>query len=427
MKPQKLYGLVDADMIANGTRHPNLALMKIAGFLRDHGISYRLITDDDADVSSFDHIYLSKVFTFTPLPKFYVDYKKNTSIKRHDLFSCGGTGWYATEEDLDKFSLARKKDFYKLEKDPRLRGLDMKRQMPDYDLYKSYVEKQIAKGRSRVYYKDYLDYSIGFLTRGCFRHCSFCVNKLEKRVYPHSELSDFVDNSRPYIYLWDDNFFAAPPGFVKEKLNELIATKKPFQFRQGLDIRLIDVDKAKLLGKSRYHGDMIFAFDHWSDREIIENKLKIWKKYCPKKTTKFYLFCGFELTPTSDEKVFEDICQLFWRIRILMRYGCLGYVMRHEDYKKHPLGNIYTQIARWCNQPQFYKKMSFHEFIDRNQYYVHNPEYKCMALRSYEAFIEKYSDRKDILDDLFNNVKYTSLINPSLWEDDEQINKNSRI
>ena len=41
--------------------------------------------------------------------------------------------------------------------------------------------------------------------------------------------------------------------------------------------------------------------------------------------------------------------------------------MRHEDYHKAPLENIYVQIARWCNQQQFYKKMSFWEYSYRNQ------------------------------------------------------------
>ncbi len=416
-KKKLLFGLVDADMIDNGTRHPNLALLKIAGYLRDHNIQYRLITDTNADITPFDHIYLSRVFSFTHLPQFYINYLKSPSKFKPNLFLCGGTGWYATETDTDEFLKKRNEDFYRLEKDPLLPGINMKKQMPDYDLYKSYVEEQIAKGRDRVYYKDYLDYSIGFLTRGCFRHCSFCVNRLEKRVFPHSELADFVDKDRPYIYLWDDNFFAAPHKFVIEKLNELIATKKPFQFRQGLDIRLVDEEKAKLLNVAHYHGDMIFAFDNWSDRDIITAKLKIWKRYCPQKTTKFYLFCGFRLTPTSDEELFQDICELFWRIKILMSYGCLGYVMRHEDYKKHPLGNIYTQIARWCNQPQFYKKMSFHEFIDRNQYYVPDKTHKCMSLRTYEAFMEKFADKKDLLDELFDNIKFTSLINPDLWKE----------
>ena len=33
----KHIGLVDADLLCIGTRHPNLALLKIAGYLRDNG------------------------------------------------------------------------------------------------------------------------------------------------------------------------------------------------------------------------------------------------------------------------------------------------------------------------------------------------------------------------------------------------------
>ena len=75
----------------------------------------------------------------------------------------------------------------------------------------------------------------------------------------------------------------------------------------------------------------------------------------------FYLFCGFMLKPDSYDKFYRDIGELFQRIRILMQYGCVGYVMRHEDYHKAPIENLYVQVARWCNQQQFYKKMSFWE------------------------------------------------------------------
>lgn len=42
-KKNKTYhiGLVDADLLCNGTRHPNLALLKIAGYLRDNGYTLK--------------------------------------------------------------------------------------------------------------------------------------------------------------------------------------------------------------------------------------------------------------------------------------------------------------------------------------------------------------------------------------------------
>lgn len=255
----------------------------------------------------------------------------------------------------------------------------MAAQMPYYDLYNDYINKKVAEGRKSSYYDDYRYYSIGFLTRGCFRHCPFCINKLEKEVVPYSRLEWFLDNEkdkngklkRPYIYLWDDNFLAASPNVWRPLLQSLIDSKRPFQFRQGLDERIIAESEhgeeiAQLLSKCKYKGDFIFAFDNWEDKDKIVKALKIWKYYNSKET-KFYLFCGFRITPDNDDRLYTDIWKTFQRIKILMQYGCLGYIMRHEDYHNHPLSNIYVQIARWCNQPQFYKKMSFWEFCYRNQ------------------------------------------------------------
>lgn len=453
-------GLVDADLLHGGTRHPNLALLKLAGFLFDNDINFELLESGDIDISAYDRVYVSKVFSFSKTPLF-VDRVKGTPDEHKVIL--GGTGFYATVSDDSKFSALRTSDMEQFENDdflcslPNKRGskymgIDMARQMPYYDLYVPYIEKQIIAGKKRSYFKDYLYYSIGFLTRGCFRKCPFCVNRLEKRVQKHSELKWFLDNSvddsghlkRPYIYLWDDNFLASSPSVWRPLLRELMETKRPFQFRQGLDERIIaespyGEEIAETLSKCKYHGDYIFAFDNWSDRAKIEKALKIWKRY-NKKETKFYLFCGFKLSPDNDALLLKDIQEIFYRIEVLMKYGCLGYIMRHEDYHNHELANIYVQIARWCNQPAFYKKMSFWEFCYRNQTFweEHTLGLKTIPLKSYEefladfnngyyydkkiclplqtvlSFLKKFSSHKEELLRLFN-YRLRDLVDPSLW------------
>ena len=461
MKEDLTIGLVDADLLDGGTRHPNLALLKIAGFLHDNKIKFELIENSDEDISKYDLVYVSKVFTFTKEPKFLQDARNNNELSK---IRWGGTGYYGEDDPPEIFTRLREEDMTRLENDeflnkyPNIRGgrkmgIDMAHQMPYYDLYKSYIDKKIAEGRNPTYFKDYMHYSIGFLTRGCFRKCPFCVNRLEKRVIPYSELDWFVDNTtdengkllRPNIYLWDDNFLAAPPAVWRRFLDELIATGRPFQFRQGLDERML-VDSpygeeiAEKLSKSKYHGDFIFAFDNWSDRDKIIKALKIWKHY-NKKETKFYLFCGFRLTPDDDEKLYTDVWEIFQRIKILMQYGCLGYIMRHEDYHNHELSNIYVQIARWCNQPGFYRNMSFWEFCYKNQsYWEKTSRHKeGPALISYEEFeeayksgkygekdlsrplktvvefLERFPQHKDELLEMFN-YKLKDLKNPALWQ-----------
>ena len=455
-KQDILVGLVDADLLDNGTRHPNLALLKIAGFLKDNGINRKLILDSKADISEYDVIFMSKVFTFTKEPAFYLNADDETKKKFH----IGGTGYYATENNAVIFRKKREADMVALEKDdflcqfPNTRGginkygINMERQIPDYHLYDKFVDHQVELGFKREKYKDYLNYSIGFLTRKCYRHCPFCVNRLEKGVVPYSQLEWFHDKSRPYVYFWDDNFLAADYKIWKPTLQRLIDEKITFQFRQGLDERQFaeseyGEEMAYMLSKCRYHGDFIFAFDNWSDREIIEKSLKVWKKYNAKKTTKFYLFCGFKQKSNNKDKFYRDIWELFQRIKVLMQYGCIGYVMRHEDYHNAPVSNIYVQIARWCNQPQFYKKMSFWEFSYRNQSYweekagcagnrprlksfeefeqdVAEGYYKnvkmSLPLRTICDMLEMFPQHKEELLEMFN-YKMTSLVSPNLWNE----------
>lgn len=75
--------------------------------------------------------------------------------------------------------------------------------------------------------KYFTDYSIGFLTRGCFRKCPFCVNKNYEKVEIHAPLSEFYDPTRKKICLLDDNFLGHPEW--ERMLNE-IKTAELIQF-----------------------------------------------------------------------------------------------------------------------------------------------------------------------------------------------------
>lgn len=353
IKPDSIVGIIDADLLDGGTRHPNLALMKISGYCKERGCFVRLLSSYD-EIPEYDIVFVSRVFTFTEVPGY---------ITELDNVYCGGTGFYSDGgQDLP---------------------VTIEHHMPDYSLYEEYVGRKIAEGRSRSWFADYLDYSIGFTTRGCFRKCSFCVNKKYSHAFRHSPVNEFMDENRPYIYLWDDNFLAFPKW--EEILDELQETGKPFQFRQGLDIRLLNDRKAKKLAKAHYIGDFIFAFDHIEDRDRVEKNLGIWRKYTDR-GTRLYVLCAYD---SQDEK---DIETTFERISILMKYGCLPYIMRYEYYKQSKWRRLYVNIARWCNQPQFFKKMSFRQFCLANQEYHKNKNTKCSALASMEEFEAEFPE-----------------------------------
>lgn len=327
--------VIDADLIGRKRhRFPNLACMKISAHHKAIGDAVELKTDYDS-LSDYDAVYISKVFTDTPVPD---------TVLKLDNVSYGGTGFY-------------------YDKAPCLSAA-IEHQMPDYHLYDVWVQEQLEHGGKRSEYAYYTDYSIGFLTRGCFRKCAFCVNKNYDRVCTHSPLSEFLDTARPKICLLDDNFFGSPRW--KDLLLELQQMGKPFQFKQGLDERLLTDEKCALLFASKYDGDYIFAFDNVADADTIEKKIILARKYT-NAVLKFYCFCGFDRSGKWDTDFWrQDIFDLLFRVRLLMQYRCLPYVMRFARYTESPYRGMYVTLARWCNQPGFFKKKSLHEFADAN-------------------------------------------------------------
>ena len=309
-------GLIDADLLDRGTKFPNLALMKLSSYFQKQGYETDLI--DYNQIPIYDKVFISKVFDFTDIP---------INLNFYNTVEYGGTGF-----DYDKNNFLPDK---------------IEHSKPDYSLYQNFTNKS----------KYYSNHSIGFTTRFCFRQCQFCVNRNKKKVVRWSKIKEFDSRENDYITLLDDNILAHPDRV--KIINELQDTKKPFEFKQGIDLRLINDKIAKLLNESKYAGEFIFAFDDIRDKEEILIKLKIWKKY-NKKINKFYVLTGFR---NQDA---QNIADTFERIKILMENKCLAFVMKHKNYKKSRYTGMYITIARWCNQVNFYKKMSFREFCNAN-------------------------------------------------------------
>ena len=349
-------GIIDADVIGKKKhRFPNLACMKISSYHKSQGHNVKLLTSYD-DIENYDKVFLSKVFTDTPIPEGITDLS---------WVEYGGTGFF-----YDKATPL---------------PYEIEHSMPDYHLYDEWVNEKLIEGVNREDYETeeeyeedkaatikkrrkefayYLDYSIGFATRGCIRGCSFCVNKNYKQCLKHSPISEFLDESRPYICLLDDNVLSCKDW--KEIFEELNATGKRFQFKQGMDERLLTDEKCEVIFNSKWIGHYIFAFDNIKDYRLIEKKLQMIRKYT-NAPTKFYLFCGYnhiENGVYSEEFWVNDIVDLFRRIELLMKYGALPYMMRYADYKQSRWASLYNTIAAWCNQPNFFTKFSFRGYCE---------------------------------------------------------------
>lgn len=349
--------IIDADLVGKKKhRFPNLACMKISGYQKELGNRVTLKLDYD-NLADYDQVFISKVFTDTPI---------DSPILQLNNVIYGGTGFY--------YDQAKSLPY------------EIEHHMPDYHLYDDWVNEQLKNGGKRLDYKYYLDYSIGYSTRGCFRHCEFCVNKNYNRVELHSPLNEFLDPARKKICLLDDNVF----GYSKWKdiFTELQLTGKPFQYKQGLDERLLTDEKCKVLFNGKYDGDYIFAFDNIADYKLIERKLKLIRKYTDV-IPKFYVFCGFDRNDKWDYEFWiQDIFDLMKRIQLLQQYHCIPYIMRFNRYIESPYQGVYKVVAAWCNQPSFFKKKSLLEFASSgkaesvsrlrhiNRFLKDNPEFE---------------------------------------------------
>jgi len=329
-----MIAIIDAELLHNGNhRFPNLASMKLSGYYKRKGFDTKLIMDyNDIRKNTFEKIFISKVFTETIVPK---------DVLELPNVEYGGTGFF-------------------FDKAPALPN-DIEHSKPDYDLYNDFVNARIANGEKKSKLQYYTDYSWGFLTRGCIRQCPFCVLQNTKVVVEHSPVKEFYSPTRKYIGMLDDNFLAFK-GW-KEKTNELLNYGKPVIFKQGLDIRLMTEEKAELLSKLRYQTRIKWAFDNIADRNIIEKKTELWRKYY-KKECLYFVLVAFDREDKWDDNFWkQDIIDAFTRVHILMQHGQFPYIMRFNRFKTAPTYNFYVSFAAWNNQIQFFHKKSFREFL----------------------------------------------------------------
>lgn len=146
-----------------------------------------------------------------------------------------------------------------------------------------------------------------------------------------------------------------------------------------------------MLFKSKYDSDITFAFDNISDYKIIEEKLKMIRRHTNKQCI-FYVLTGFDWNDKYDEDFwYQDIIDAFIRIELIIKYGCVPYIMRFERYKESPNYGMYVSLARWCNQPSMLKKKSFREFSNMRK---DSERYMNEFLSKYSNFDQKYIDMK---------------------------------
>jgi len=292
--------LIDIDK----TGFPNLALMKLSTYYKNHSHEVYL----NGLRGDINHI--SCVF-----PK-----NKNHAERIADMFepavNLGGSGININTQ-----------------LPPEIEHL-----CPDYDLYPG------------------LDYSLGFTSRGCIRHCEFCiVPEKEGYIKEHSPLIEFVKHKK--VRLLDNNFFASPKS--KEKLIEMIDRKLIVDFNQGLDIRLMTPEFAELLVKLN-PPFLRFSWDNSNDEYSFNlgiNYLKLAGFPICRKRVRCYVLAGFNSS-------FNDALS---RCEQLHNMDIATFVQVYKG--DHPFSNInkdnikdFRRLTRWANRTEIWTKCDFEDY-----------------------------------------------------------------
>lgn len=189
--------IIDADLLGRKKhRFPNLVCEKLSAYWKEKGAEVTLKLDYE-NLAEYDEVFISKVFTDTPVPDWIADNVDMMTVTSNlpKNIHVGGTGFY-------------------FDKAPNLPE-EIEHHMPDYHLYDDWIENEVRSAKNEAEYsglefdedkfkaqfKEYTDYSIGFTTRGCFRKCPFCVNQKYDHVFLHSPLEEFYDPERKKICL----------------------------------------------------------------------------------------------------------------------------------------------------------------------------------------------------------------------------------
>ena len=307
-------GLIDVD----GHHYPNLPLMKLSAWHKAQDDTVEWYEPFKGLIQEYDKVYMSKVFSFTP------DYTEPIYAKE---VSRGGSG-YCIE-------LENGKEVYHGERDIGL-PYEVEHIYPDYSIYPEETK----------------DRAFGFLTRGCPRGCDFCHVKDKpadgKCSHKVADLSEFW-RGQNHITLCDPNILACKEH--PDLLQQLIDSKASVDFNQGLDIRLVTDKNLELLRQIKLES-VHFAFDRWQDKDIVEPRLRAFKKATGLKRNKVmvYILCNFDTTLVQD----------IYRIQLCRELDFAPYPM---IYDKEHADRIYKKLQRWCNNFIFWSVPTFDEYL----------------------------------------------------------------
>jgi hypothetical protein len=313
-------GLIDVD----GHNYPNLPLMKLSAWHKKQGDQVEWYQPFSGLIEEYDKVYCSKVFSFSD------DY--DLPIYAKEIIK-GGTGYCITNVDG--------KELFNKDLNHNL-PYEIEHIYPDYELYSEQTK----------------DTAYGFLTRGCPRGCSFCIVK-DKEGLCSTKVADLMEfwNGQKNIELLDPNLLACKEW--KDLLQQLIDSKAKVNFNQGLDIRMMNEEKAEMLSQIPIKS-IHFAWDRYEDKEFIQPKFLIFRGISKVRAKDLQVYV---LVGDKEKRILEtDLERIYW----LRENGYAPYIMIYDKYNL-PRNHELIKLQRWVNNRfVFWSCETFEEYLRGN-------------------------------------------------------------
>ena len=298
-------GLIDVD---GHSGFPNLALMKISRWHKEHGDTVEWY--DAMFGGHYDRVCVSKVFSFTEDYGYYID---------ADEVLRGGTG-YDTVTVLPE---------------------EIDRLQPDYSIYPQ------IDGRT----------AYGFLTRGCPNRCAWCVvPKKEGKIHPYMDVEEIAIDGRDRLILMDNNVVACDYGL--SQIEKIVRMGLRVDFNQAIDARLITDEIASLLSKVKWLGYIRLGCDTDKQVKYCENVIQKMIRFGYKGS-----FMLYTMLHGSIEECYDRIAR--WRLEYGSRVACQSQPMLDFTKKVQNIPQWQKDMARWSNQHTAYAICDFKDYEPR--------------------------------------------------------------
>ena len=291
---------------------PNLACMRLASYWRDRGaeVVYSRSARRNMFEGEYDLVYGSSIFQFSA--------SKVARFRREFPDAIvGGTG-VDTTTTLEEL-------------------------LPD-------IGQQVDYGDHEV------DYSLGFLQRGCRLKCKFCVVPTKEGKPVENQTVSDLWRGDPWprkLHILDNDFFGVPEW--RDRIEEIREGGFKVCLSQGINVRLIDDEGAAALASVRYMDSkfanrrLYTAWDNLGQERIFFNGVdRLERAGIPARHIMAYMLIGY-----APHETLEDIQYRFQRMvdRGIRPYPMV-YDVRRKDLKR---------FQRWAIR-RFYEVMTFEQF-----------------------------------------------------------------